>query len=233
MYNTRQFADFQVFKVIGQLLNLIYVYELLKTFSYLRFVVSITRIQSRLTGYVCKLPVPVCLRRPFFGLFSYLYRVNIAEAARADYRLYTTFTDFFTRTLKPGVRPIDSPHQQHSMCSPCDGTVLTIGSVNSSDSTIDCVKGRSYRLDEFLHGNNDPESVEDLIDAVASRGNQLHYMVVYLSPGDYHRFHSPAIHKTFYRRHIAGYLSPVKPDYVRKHKDVFKQNERVNVFGAW
>ena len=39
-----------------------------------------------------------------------------------------------------------------SLCSPCDGTVLTSGTINSADSTIDCVKGRSYRLDEFMMG---------------------------------------------------------------------------------
>ena len=58
-------------------------------------------------------------------------------------------------------------------------------------------------------------------------------MVIYLSPGDYHRFHSPAIHQGHFRRHIAGYLSPVKPSYVNKHRDVFKNNERVNIFGDW
>jgi phosphatidylserine decarboxylase len=58
-------------------------------------------------------------------------------------------------------------------------------------------------------------------------------MVIYLSPGDYHRFHAPAIHTAQYRRHIVGYLAPVKPSYVAKHKDVFKHNERVNIFGDW
>ena len=59
------------------------------------------------------------------------------------------------------------------------------------------------------------------------------YMVIYLSPADYHRFHSPAIHTGDYRRHVVGYLSPVKPSHVNKHKDVFKNNERVNIFGRW
>ena len=54
-----------------------------------------------------------------------------------------------------------------------------------------------------------------------------------MSPADYHRFHSPSIHTADYRRHIVGYLSPVKPSYVNSHKDVFKQNERVNIFGRW
>ena len=72
-----------------------------------------------------------------------------------------------------------------------------------------------------------------MLEKVKARGNQLLYMVIYLSPADYHRFHSPAIHTGDYRRHIVGYLSPVKPAHVNVHKDVFKNNERVNIFGRW
>ena len=72
-----------------------------------------------------------------------------------------------------------------------------------------------------------------MIEKVKRRGNQLLYMVIYLSPSDYHRFHSPCMHSADYRRHIVGYLSPVKPSHVNKHKDVFKNNERVNIFGRW
>lgn len=59
------------------------------------------------------------------------------------------------------------------------------------------------------------------------------FMVVYLAPGDYHRFHSPASFTANYRRHIPGYLEPVDPRYLKKHRDVFKSNERVNLFGDW
>ena len=72
-----------------------------------------------------------------------------------------------------------------------------------------------------------------MLKKVKERGNQLFYMVIYLSPADYHRFHSPAIHTAEYRRHIAGYLAPVYPKYVNKHRDTFKANERVNIFGKW
>jgi phosphatidylserine decarboxylase len=82
-------------------------------------------------------------------------------------------------------------------------------------------------------GHRDEESIKSLLAGVDARGNKLYYAVIYLSPGDYHRFHSPALHTALTRRHIAGYLSPVKPSYVMKHKDVFKANERVNVFGEW
>ena len=59
------------------------------------------------------------------------------------------------------------------------------------------------------------------------------FAVIYLAPQDYHRYHSPAHFTANYRRHIVGYLEPVRPDYLLKHKDVLKDNERVNVLGEW
>ena len=243
-------SDIPLIKFIFGVFNFMFLYKLLKKFKQFRFVISITRTQSRMTGYFCKLYVPRCLRRPYYGLFSMVYGVKIEEAERDRYEDYVNFTDFFTRTLKPDARVIEEKDNINSISSPCDGRILTIGKVNASDSTIDCVKGRSYRLDEFLLGyigdskdKTDPtvkienqmnnSAVTALLDSVQKKGNELHYMVIYLSPGDYHRFHSPAIHLGHYRRHIAGYLSPVKPSYVEKHRDVFKNNERVNIFGEW
>jgi len=188
------------------------------------------------------------MRYVMYGSFAYVYGINMEEVEFSDFGHYETFTLFFTRRLKAGVRTISEPEQAKSMCSPCDGRVLTCGKINSEYSTIDCVKGRSYRLDEFMLGFqgddvNKTEEGEDkirnnsgvssLLQKVKDRGNQLLYMVVYLSPSDYHRFHSPAVHSGDFRRHIVGYLSPVKPSHVNKHKDVFKNNERVNIFGRW
>ena len=237
-------------KLVGGIFNIVFCYKLLKKFHELRYIVSITRIQSRITGYICKAQVPGIFLHPMIRLFSAVYGVKIEEATRDRFEQYNTFTDFFTRTLKPEARVISAKDDETSICSPCDGRILTIGKVCTIDSTIDCVKGRSYRLDEFLLGHigdpadpsaevtkladsqNNPE-VQALLDSVKTKGNELHYMVIYLSPGDYHRFHSPAIHRGLFRRHIAGYLQPVKPAYVNKHRDVFKKNERVNIFGQW
>jgi phosphatidylserine decarboxylase len=80
----------------------------------------------------------------------------------SDLRTFESFNKFFTRELKDGVRSITKVEDATSISSPCDGRVLTCGEVSTHDSTIDCVKGRSYRLDEFLLGHKeDDEKIKD------------------------------------------------------------------------
>lgn len=120
------------------------------------------------------------------------------------------------------------------MCSPCDGRVLSFGEITDNEMK-GAVKDQNYPFDEFLLGMRRHSGVftQKLIEDVHKRGNKLMFTIIYLAPGDYHRFHSPANFKTHFRRHIAGWLDPVKPDYVFKHKNVFKDNERVNLLGTW
>jgi len=222
------------------------VYKALKRYQSIKYMVSLSRVVSRMTGYMCSLELPVWMRYVMYGSFANAYGINMKEVEVEDFGHYKTFTEFFTRKLKKGARTVHEPTNAKSMCSPCDGRVLTCGPINTEFSTIDCVKGRSYRLDEFMLGKqgNDEDvnditdipnnsGVKKMLESVKERGNQMQYMVIYLSPADYHRFHSPAVHTAEYRRHVVGYLAPVKPDYVNKHKDVFKNNERVNIFGRW
>jgi phosphatidylserine decarboxylase len=75
--------------------------------------------------------------------------------------------------------------------------------------------------------------IERIVDSAVGRGNKLMYCVIYLAPGDYHRYHSPAYFVANYRRHITGYLEPVMPSYLKNHKNVLKENERVNLLGEW
>jgi len=103
-----------------------------------------------------------------YGSFAYVYGINMEEVEYPDFGHYETFTLFFTRRLKEGARTISEPEQPKSMCSPCDGTVLTCGKINSEYSTIDCVKGRSYRLDEFMLGfqGDDAKKTEEGDDKI-------------------------------------------------------------------
>lgn len=61
----------------------------------------------------------------------------------------------------------------------------------------------------------------------------LYYCVVYLAPGDYHRFHSPVSWVVESRRHFAGELYSVSPYLVKTLPGLFTLNERVVLLGRW
>lgn len=61
----------------------------------------------------------------------------------------------------------------------------------------------------------------------------LFYIVVYLAPGDYHRFHSPTAWVVEKRRHFAGELYSVSPYLQRTLPGLFTLNERVVLLGRW
>jgi phosphatidylserine decarboxylase precursor len=97
------------------------------------------------------------------------------------------------------------------------------------------VKGHTYKLDEFLFGSyENKQHFLKLLNVVKERNNELKYILLYLSPKDYHRYHSAAICSQNYRRHIPGSLYSVNPSFVNKVKaDTFNANERVVLFGEW
>ncbi|KAF6790348.1 Phosphatidylserine decarboxylase proenzyme 1, mitochondrial [Colletotrichum sojae] len=61
----------------------------------------------------------------------------------------------------------------------------------------------------------------------------LYYAVIYLAPGDYHRFHSPTNWVVESRRHFAGELYSVSPYLQRTLPGLFTLNERVVLLGRW
>lgn len=71
------------------------------------------------------------IRYIMYGSFAKVYGINMEEVEEPDFGAYETFTKFFTRRLKAGARKITEPKNKKTMCSPCDGRVLTCGSINS------------------------------------------------------------------------------------------------------
>lgn len=69
--------------------------------------------------------------------------------------------------------------------------------------------------------------------ASAKTPTSLYYCVVYLAPGDYHRFHSPVSWVVESRRHFAGELYSVSPYLQRTLPGLFTLNERVVLLGRW
>lgn len=64
-------------------------------------------------------------------------------------------------------------------------------------------------------------------------GHSLYFAVVYLAPGDYHRFHSPTNWVVEKRRHFAGELFSVSPYVAKRLANLFVLNERVVLFGRY
>ncbi|KZS90254.1 phosphatidylserine decarboxylase [Sistotremastrum niveocremeum HHB9708] len=64
-------------------------------------------------------------------------------------------------------------------------------------------------------------------------GSGLFFAVIYLAPGDYHRFHSPTAWVVERRRHFAGELFSVSPWMARRLANLFVLNERVALLGRW
>ncbi|OLY79624.1 Phosphatidylserine decarboxylase proenzyme, partial [Smittium mucronatum] len=106
--------------------------------------------------------------------------------------------------------------------SPSDGKILHFGTLENN--TIEQVKGITYSANDFL-GNDAPTS--------PNPENNLYYAVIYLAPGDYHRFHAPADFVASQRRHFHGQLYSVSPYIAKRLRDLFVLNERVCLLGRW
>ena len=155
-----------------------------------------------------------------YGAWSWFFRVKLHEAER-PYQDYENLTAFFTRRLRDGARNID--HRSHVMVSPVDGAVVSTSADMEVNGVLSQVKGISYHISDFL-GIPTPKVKE---------GNALFSAVLYLSPGDYHRFHSPTEWIAKSRTHFAGQLLPVNPLLAYVLPSLFCANERVAVFGEW
>ena len=239
---------------------------------------------------------------------------SLDEVAEPDLHSYPNLASFFYRTLKPGVRPLDS--NPTALLSPADGRVLQYGTIEHGE--VEQVKGMTYSLDALL-GSDSSKTVraipssgfgdgttgstsskdvaaEDIVkadeefanmngisytlpnlfsgpqdeevskakspmdastkpkptseaevraDLALGDGNTswlsspqknpttLYYIVVYLAPGDYHRFHSPTSWVVERRRHFAGELYSVSPYLQRTLPGLFTLNERVVLLGRW
>ncbi|XP_028317832.1 phosphatidylserine decarboxylase proenzyme, mitochondrial [Gouania willdenowi] len=191
-----------------------------------------TRLLSRVWGRVNNVDLPNFLRRPVYSLYIRTFGVNMQEAAVEDLNHYKNLGEFFRRPLKPSVRPLCSS----CLLSPADGRVLHFGLVK--DSEVEQVKGVTYSLESFLGPQKERGAFREGGGAfkdrlLSSPENRLFHLVVYLAPGDYHRFHSPADWKVEHRRHFPGSLMSVSPTVARWVKELFVLNERVVLSGRW
>ena len=124
---------------------------------------------------------------------------------------YSSFNEFFIRSLKPDARIIDK--DDNILISPCDGKISAYEDINLNE--IVQIKGFTYSLKELLQDNK----IYNLYD----NGTCL---IFRLCPTDYHRFH-------FIDDGVCGDTTKIKGDYysvnpiaLKSITKLFCQNKR-------
>ncbi len=166
---------------------------------------------SRWMGRFAAYPLPGGLQRAEIRIFARIAGVDLTEI-RDEIDAFASLQEFFTRALRPGTRPIEG--DETCLVSPCDGAWGESGRIESG--TMLQVKGRGYRVAELLR---DEES------AAAYEGGC--YATFYLSPRDYHRFHTPIAGRITRLDYRPGTLWPVNSIGLQGIDGLFARNERI------
>jgi phosphatidylserine decarboxylase len=139
------------------------------------------------------------------------YGVDMSEAADPDISHYASFNEFFTRALKPGLRPLAAA----DLVCPVDGAVSQFGAIERDQ--IFQAKGHHYSTTALVGGDA----------ALAAEFENGHFATIYLSPKDYHRIHMPCDGTLRRMIHVPGDLFSVNPLTARGVPGLFARNERV------
>ncbi|WP_426076667.1 archaetidylserine decarboxylase [Janthinobacterium sp. PSPC3-1] len=139
------------------------------------------------------------------------YNVNMDEALDPDITHYTSFNDFFTRALRPGVRPI----AQADYVCPVDGRISQFGAIDKDQ--IFQAKGHHFSTTALVGGDA----------ALAAQFEHGSFANLYLSPRDYHRIHMPCDGRLTRMIYVPGELFSVNPTTARGIPGLFARNERV------
>lgn len=127
---------------------------------------------------------------------------------------YLTLNALFTRKLmKPRVFSSDP----QAMISPCDALITEVGRIQEARALQ--IKGMSYNIDALLG--------DHILPSIKAHFSTGHFINLYLSPRDYHRYHLPLNTQIVRAVHIPGKLYPVNIPTLKRKVDLFIENERV------
>ena len=167
---------------------------------------------SRAVGTLTRLPAPAPVHQAAMRAFARAYQVDMTEAER-NIEGYGRFSDFFSRGLRAGARPVDP--DPRAVVSPVAGVVSQAGILQRGS----CLQAKGIQF-----------PVEQLLDDAELAGRFAlggAYATLYLSPRDYHRVHAPVEGAVVASRYLRGEFWPVNPTTVRNRDALFCLNERL------
>lgn len=190
-------------------------------------IIKNTTDQDRLLEFLYTNPLGQFLLKPLVGpgfsrwtgkllstrlstrLIPFFLRKNAIDMSDYEKRTYTSFNDFFTRKLRPGLRPLAGGSD--TLISPCDCRALIYP---VRDGSIFSVKHTEYTLRSLLRS-----------PSLARRFQGGYIYILRLTVDDYHRYIYAASGRQSKNYHIKGTyhtVNPVANDYL----PIYKENAR-------
>lgn len=220
------------------------------------------RTISRIWGSLMSVELPVHMRPYVYRAWARAFHSNLEEVA-LPLEEYPSMRDFFARGLREGCRPIDYDSQclispvdgivvrfgelkePGAMIEQVKGFSYSVSALLGMNSFLPMVSGEDVvkKSSEVENGHKDQikkswwrvslssPKIQHPVPASPMKG--LFYCVLYLSPGDYHRVHSPVDWNVLVRRHFSGRLYPVNERATRTIRNLYIENERVVLEGQW
>lgn len=171
-----------------------------------------THLLSRVVHWFMRIEIR-WLKNLVIKQFMAGFRISLDEAVVQDPTQFRSFNEFFTRALRPELRPLAADPQ--ALVSPVDGKVYQFGRIENG--RIFQAKGQSFDATELLGG--DAERAAPFINGS--------FATIYLAPNNYHRIHAPLSGKLREMVHVPGQLFSVNPATARALPGLFARNERV------
>ena len=164
------------------------------------------KLFSKLYGFYCDTKLSSKKIKSFIKMFD----INMSMYAK-NYNEFSSFNEFFIRSLKPGARIIDK--NSNILISPCDGKLSAYENINLNE--ILQIKGFTYSLKELLQD-----------DKIYNLYNEGTCLIFRLCPTDYHRFHFIDDGVCDHTTKIKGHYYSVNPVALKNIKKLFCQNKR-------
>lgn len=121
-------------------------------------------------------------------------------------------------------------HLQHNTNLDCTARATNSASASKQQSLVNFSQEGEQSL---FHPSTSQILKATTALAPSTKETDLFYTVIYLAPGDYHRFHSPVTWVSTLRRHFVGELYSVAPYFQNAFNNLFVLNERVALLGYW
>ncbi|WP_019838072.1 archaetidylserine decarboxylase [Acinetobacter towneri] len=166
---------------------------------------------SRVVGKLAASEHPV-LKNAVITAFKAQYGIDMSLAEQSNALKYKSFNEFFTRSLKQGVREIDS--NPNSIVSPADGAISQLGKIENG--AVFQAKGQQFTVENLIA---DPQLAEPFKNG--------QFATVYLSPRDYHRVHMPFAGTLTETLYVPGELFSVNQTTAENIPGLFARNERM------